>query len=111
VVRINAPTVTLPGGASQPIVTLTSHNAFGQVVRIVDPEKNVHELRYFPSNDPDGNGVTIPGNNDTSLGGYVAESRIDTAVSTPPRTRDAIRAATPRRRASLRSASMIPSGT
>jgi RHS repeat-associated protein len=89
VVKVEAPTVTLvpgqtqeiaaSGGTAQHIATLLSHNAFGQITRVVDPERNVHTFRYFPSNDPDGDGIPVPGNTDTSLGGYLAESDVDTA--------------------------------
>jgi len=79
-----SPTVALPSGDSQPVVTLTSRNAFGQVIRVVDPERNVHTFRHHPSNDPGGGGTPIPGNTDTSEGGYLAERVID-AASDPRR--------------------------
>jgi RHS repeat-associated protein len=79
VVKVQAPTVTRPNLPPQEIVTLESHNRYGQTTRVVDAEKNVHTYGYHPSYDPDGDGVPVVGTKQTDpTGGYLAVQNTDT---------------------------------
>ncbi len=80
--RADAPSVTLlpeltalraVHGATLTIRSLVERNGYGQVVRTVDPERNVHTIAYHPSfNDPAG-------------GGYPSEVVADDSASDPLR--------------------------
>lgn len=79
VVKIVAPAVTLDPlqrrasaaafGSVQQIETLTVHNKYGQPTKVTDAERNVHTVVYYPSNDPDGDGVVDNAQSDPT-GGY-----------------------------------------
>ena len=69
VIRMVAPSPALLSGGTQAaiegdllqdVVTLYRYNRFGQVVSTVDPEGNTDAYRYFPENDPDGDGAHSP---------------------------------------------------
>ncbi|RMG13723.1 MAG: hypothetical protein D6731_11680, partial [Planctomycetota bacterium] len=83
VVRSESPAVRLTAGQSflqraygdslQRVVSLSEFNAFGQLVRSVDPEGNVQLFAYYPEGDPNGDGVpdsSLPG----ATGGYLREA-------------------------------------
>ncbi len=67
-VAVTAPGVALDGASRQAaiegdgvqdVVTLLSWDDHGQLVRVRDPESNVHRLVYNPETDPDGDGVPL----------------------------------------------------
>jgi YD repeat-containing protein len=78
VVQVLYPKVTLPPDAVRVGLSPTQraeermvYNGFGQKVRHVDAEGNVHTWEYFGANDPDGDGVIdVPGS-EPSTGGYL----------------------------------------
>ena len=78
-IRVDAPTVTLLSGSNQALaegdtaqerVSLLVYNEFGQPVRNTDPVGSVVEFRYFPANDPDGDGNNIIAGKSPITGGY-----------------------------------------
>lgn len=91
IVRKQEPTVTLPDGSSQPIISEYLYNRFGQRIRETDPEGNVDEFFYFPEKDPDGDEDTSPGTRAglaSDTGGYLKE-RITDSTTSPRRTESA----------------------
>jgi RHS repeat-associated protein len=64
------PTVTLPNGTSQQIVTNYTYNQFGQITTETDAEGNVTEYTYYPMNDPS-----------NLAGGYLKEKIVDATTS------------------------------
>lgn len=92
-VRIDAPSVTLTAeqtkllafhGPVQGIVTTLEHDAFGQLVCVVDPEQNVHRFEYHPEGDPNGDGEPDSTLTSTS-GGYLARTIVDALSADPQR--------------------------
>ncbi len=87
IVKVVRPTVTLlpdsnmariEGGTNQPIEEVYVYNAFGQVIRHVDAEGNVHVYDYHPENDPDGDDRDLtPGVSNRPFG-YLKEVIQDT---------------------------------
>ncbi len=86
-VKIAHPTVNLPpgsnmaqieGGNQQPIVELLSYNRFGQITSRVDPEGNVDVYKYYPENDPDGDGRDLTPDVSASPFGYLHRVTRDT---------------------------------
>src|SRR5262249_5944024 len=73
------PTVILPGGSSQSIVTDYTYNSFGQMTSETDPEGNVTLYQYCPTATPS---CTSPS---PSGGGYLQQTIID-ATTSPRRT-------------------------
>jgi RHS repeat-associated protein len=92
-IRKQDPTVTLLPGSNQaavegttqqPIVTLYSYNALGQMTSETDPEGNVTTYTYYPERNPGGNGVIVNPNGNPTTGGYLFQTAEDT-VSNPIR--------------------------
>ncbi|HKV33738.1 MAG TPA: RHS repeat-associated core domain-containing protein [Pyrinomonadaceae bacterium] len=93
ILRKQEPTVMLPGGTLQSIITEYTYNQFGQKISEIDPEGNVDEFFYHPENDPDGDGNPSPETRaglDPTTGGYLKEKIVDSFISarrtepTPP---------------------------
>ena len=91
VIRTVAPEVNLLAdskqfvieGSLQPVEEVFTYNQFGQLIKDVDPEANVHTFDYYPEEDPDGDGfVTILGK-DPTTGGYLKQTVLDTVGATP----------------------------
>src|SRR5581483_9714220 len=61
-----------------PIVTLYVYNSFGQMTRMVDPEKNVYRYDYYPERDPNGDGVIDNPGGNAVTGGYLRQVDGDT---------------------------------
>jgi RHS repeat-associated protein len=89
-VRMDAPSVTLltgsnqalaEGDTTQDVMTLTRFNDFGQIVSVTDPEENVHTYQYYGADDPDGDALDLIAGNDTSTGGYLEQTTLDTATA------------------------------
>lgn len=69
VIRVEAPTVNLTPtqtfvqavqlDTTQEIVSLAEFNAFGQPIRTVDAERNVHSVSYYDEETPDGGGASF----------------------------------------------------
>ncbi len=90
-VAVTAPGVALDGASrqaaiegdgTQDVVTLLSWDDHGQLVRVRDPESNVHRLSYNSETDPDGDGVPVAAppdgrTLDPSSGGLVRTIVID----------------------------------
>ena len=73
--------IGVQGDMTQEIRATSEFNQFGQLVRSVDPELNVHTVSYYPEADPDGDGVPVPGNTSTLLtGGYPSSAAADTEL-------------------------------
>ncbi len=96
VIRIQHPTVNLlpgsnqasvEGSISQPIVELFAYNQYGQLIRKQDPEGNVELREYYPSQDPNGDGVIDNPAGDPVTGGYLKQVTRD-AVSAASRDSD-----------------------
>lgn len=69
------------GTSTQPIVSLSSYNQYGQRTQTVDPEGNVTAYSYYPSTDPDRDGVVEnPGGNATT-GGYLKQRIVDAVAA------------------------------
>ena len=68
------PTVHLPNGASQLIITDYTYNQFGQLISETDPEGNVTQYSYYPMNDPS-----------NTSGGYLKQ-KVEDATTSPRRT-------------------------
>jgi RHS repeat-associated protein len=68
------PTVLLPNGTSQLILTDYTYNQFGQLTSETDPEGNVTQYSYYPMNDPS-----------NTTGGYLKQRIVD-ATTSPRRT-------------------------
>ena len=84
VVQRRKPSVILPDGTSQAIVTDYTYNRFGQLSSETDPEGNVTQYSYFPENDPAGDGHTSLGTRadlDNSTGGYLKQKILDASTS------------------------------
>ncbi|MGE0711197.1 MAG: Ig-like domain-containing protein [Planctomycetota bacterium] len=98
VIRVQAPTVNLTaqqsllqsvyGDATQEIVSLAEFNDFGQPIRLVDAERNVHTVEYYGEGAPDGGAVSYrvasypaPG----ATGGYPRKSTTDASDTDPLR--------------------------
>jgi YD repeat-containing protein len=82
IVRTEYPDVTEGIGANQAGGTQKAfeqiqYNAFGQVTKQIDAEGKVVQYHYYPSNDPDGDGVGVPENSDLSQGGYLQSVVVD----------------------------------
>jgi RHS repeat-associated protein len=71
----------LEGSTLQPIVELFAQNQFGQLVRKIDPEGNVHDYGYHPERDPDGDGQNINPLLNGTTGGYLKQMSRDTTSS------------------------------
>jgi RHS repeat-associated protein len=85
VVRVLRPRVVLPGeaarvglSADQEASETFRYNRFGQKVRHVDAEGNVHAWEYYPASDPDGDGVLDMPGADPVSGGYLKAEVWDT---------------------------------
>ncbi len=88
IARKQEPTVLLPDGTLQSIITEYTYNEFGEMTSEIDPEGNVDDYFYFPENDPDGDGNTSPGTRpgpNIFTGGYLKEKITDNRTS-PRRT-------------------------
>ncbi|MCB1121733.1 MAG: hypothetical protein KJT03_09305, partial [Verrucomicrobiae bacterium] len=78
------------GSTTQEIRTRYHWNDAGQRTEVVDAEGNVRQYLYHPANDPDGDGVAIPGSTQTGETGYPwkkiidAENHPDRTAETPP---------------------------
>jgi RHS repeat-associated protein len=64
-IRVEAPPVRLRpdsneaarlGATTQPVISQTQWNDYGQTLARIDPEGNVTDYEYFPEDDPDGDG-------------------------------------------------------
>jgi RHS repeat-associated protein len=82
IVRTEYPDVTEgiaanQAGGSQKAFEQIQYNAFGQVTKQIDAEGKVVAYQYYPSNDPDGDGVVVAGNSDASEGGYLESIVVD----------------------------------
>lgn len=93
VVRVEAPSVTLSSeqtalravhGPTQAIVSLAEHNVFGQLIRTVDPEHNVHRFEYHPEGDVNGDGVA-DSNLTGPTGGFLNATIVDDSATDPLR--------------------------
>ena len=93
VVKVTRPTVSLPadsnmahreGGTKQSVEEIYTYNRFGQMTRRRDAEGNVTLYRYYPENDPDGDGKDMTPAVSSEPVGYL-KSRIRDAVSAPER--------------------------
>ena len=73
------------GSTTQTIVTAMQYNDHGQVTREIDAEGNVTVVGYHPADDPDGDGVKIPGAPASDDSGYVQSVTVDavTGVGDP----------------------------
>ncbi|MGE4158827.1 MAG: DUF6531 domain-containing protein [Planctomycetota bacterium] len=81
-IRVNRPDVTvglsaIDAGGTQVSFEQLQYNAFGQLVLHIDGEGRRVAYTYHPNNDPDGDGVTVPGNADAAPGGYLKEVIVD----------------------------------
>jgi len=83
VIRIDRPTVNLPAGSNQAaiegdtiqeIVERYVYNAFGQIIRQIDPEGNVDRCEYYSARDPDGDGTIDNPAGDAATGGYLKQT-------------------------------------
>ncbi len=81
-IRRDDPTVTLLAGSNQAlaegdttqeIVTRSSYNQFGQMIRMENARGNITTFFYFPENDPDGDGLNLIPGADPTTGGYLAQ--------------------------------------
>ncbi len=87
-IRIDRPTVNLLPGSNQAAVEgdtvqeiagLYTYNAFGQVLRQIDPEGNVDRYEYYAAQDPDGDGSLDNPGGDATTGGYLRQTIRDDA--------------------------------
>lgn len=94
-VREDAPSVNLLAGSnqanvegdtSQEIVTRYVHDDFGQLLRVEGPMGNADVSRYYPENDPDGDGTDLITGRDATTGGYRRDRVADALAG--PRRRD-----------------------
>ncbi|MBI3722958.1 hypothetical protein HY251_03235, partial [bacterium] len=94
VVLVRAPPVTLLAGSNealargttvQKIETQLAWNDAGEPLLTIDPEGNLSTASYHPENDPDGDGVPVPGNSSTLPRGYLKTATRD-AGTTPRRS-------------------------
>ncbi|MCH8912880.1 MAG: hypothetical protein IIA33_04860 [Planctomycetes bacterium] len=77
----------IEGDTTQEIASLYAYNQFGQLIKDVDPEANVHSYEYYPENDPDGDGLDLTPGIGTGPFGYLKQVTRD-AVSNPDRNSD-----------------------
>ncbi|MCC7013303.1 MAG: RHS repeat protein, partial [Planctomycetes bacterium] len=68
------------GNATQISVTTWTYNQYGQRTSTTDGEENVTVYLYFPTSDPDGDGVATSGTLDTTTGGYLCQVITDTSL-------------------------------
>ncbi len=94
-IRTERPDVTLrpgshqaaaTGSTTQQVVTEVQWNDRGQQLANIDAEGNASRYTYFPENDPDGDGTTVPGQGSTLLRGYLNTSTQDSSSTSNRRT-------------------------
>jgi RHS repeat-associated protein len=92
-IRVQSPPVNLLPGSNeaavegttlQPVVTTYAYNDFGQITMMVDPEQNVTTYTYYPARDPNGDGIVDNPAGNTTTGGYLKQTTVDSA-SNPSR--------------------------
>jgi len=89
-VREGGPTVILAGGSNmaavlgdttQEIVWERQWNDRGQLTAEIDPEGNRTDYTYYPEDDPDGDGASVPGQSSGLTRGYLRTRTADSSVT------------------------------
>jgi RHS repeat-associated protein len=78
----------LVDGVLQPVTRVMTYNDAGQRLSETDPEGRRTTYDYYPGDDPDGDGVIVPGATDTAHDGYVKSVHL--AAGTPDETTETI---------------------